>query len=132
MRLNFKSVEELENDYWEEPEEFPIGLVKRCHEYRKIPLNQLTTEQIRALISQEIGIKYLIGLAIEKLKRNVLEEGDFYPGDLLKAVSKIPSGYWNEHSSERMILKESIEFNAELIQNELGENEFNRIIEGIR
>ncbi len=46
---------------------------------------------MRLLISQKIGIDYLIGIALEKLKRNILAEGDF-----LVAVSKIPAEYWTE------------------------------------
>ncbi len=132
MRLNFKSVEELENDYWEEPEEFPTDLVKRCYEYRKVPLDQLTTEQIRTLISQGIGIKSLIGLAVEQLKQDVLKEGDFYPGDLLEVVSRIPFGYWYNYPSERLTLKGIVESSSELITNELGEKKFNQINESIR
>ena len=131
MSLRTKSIEELENDYWKDLEEFPTGLVKRCYEYRKIPLSQLTTEQIRTLISQQIGLKFLIGLAMEKLEQNILEEGDLYKGDLLETVSKIPSEFWNKHPTERQILNEIINANSSLIRDELGEKEFDRIKAGI-
>ena len=130
--MRSKSVEELENDYWKEPKKFPTVLVKRCHGYRKIPLDQMTTEQVRTLISQEIGVECLIGLAIEKLERNVLEEGDLYPGDLLKAVCKLPTRFWDEYSSELLALKKIITSNSELIQSELGEKELNRINESVQ
>ncbi|MEK6482619.1 contact-dependent growth inhibition system immunity protein [Catalinimonas sp. 4WD22] len=125
--MRTKSIEELENDYWKDLKEFPTGLVKRCYEYRKIPLRQLTTEQIRTLISQQIGLKFLIGMAMEKLGQNVLEEGDLYKGDLLETVSKVPSELWDKHPTERQILNEIINANSSLIRDELGEKEFDRI-----
>ena len=74
----------------------------------------------------------MIGLAIEKLERNVLEEGDLYPGDLLKAVCKLPIRFWDEYSSELLALKKIITSNSELIQSELGEKELNRINESVQ
>ena len=74
----------------------------------------------------------MIGLAIEKLERNVLEEGDLYPGDLLKAVCKLPTRFWDEYSSELLALKKIITSNSELIQSELGEKELNRINESVQ
>ncbi len=62
-----RSLEELEQDYWKDYD-FPTGLIAKCHEYRKIPLKDLTIEQIRLLIVQDIGLKYLIPKAIEVLK----------------------------------------------------------------
>ena len=62
--MQSKSIEQLENDYWKEPPEFPTNLVKRCFEYRKIKVSELTIEQIRLLISQKIGIEFLIGIAL--------------------------------------------------------------------
>ncbi len=67
--MQSKSIEQLENDYWKEPAEFPTNLVKRCFEYRKIKVSELTIEQIRLLISQKIGIEFLIGIALENLNR---------------------------------------------------------------
>ena len=33
-------------------------------------------------------------LAVEKLQQNILAEGDFYPGGLLKNVIASPSNFW--------------------------------------
>ena len=125
--MKSKSIEQLENDVWETPNEYPTDMVKRCHEYRKINIAELTTAQIRLLISQKIGIEYLIGIALAELERNVLAEGDFYEGDLLIAVSKIPAEYWKENQKYRLSFNSIVEQNAELIKAELGEKEFDRI-----
>ncbi|WP_254785779.1 contact-dependent growth inhibition system immunity protein [Zhouia amylolytica] len=76
--MKTKSIEQLEKDYWKEPSEFPTDMVKKCYQYRKINITDLTDEQIRLLFSQQIGTEYLIGVALEKLERNILTEGDFY------------------------------------------------------
>ena len=88
---------------------------------------ELTNEQIRLLISQKIGIEYLIGIALEKLERNILTECDFYEGDLLVAVSNLPTEFWNENITEFLNFKNIVERNSELIKNELGEKKFDQI-----
>jgi hypothetical protein len=130
--MQSKSIEQLENDYWKEPSEFPTNLVKRCFEYRKIKVSELTIEQIRLLISQKIGIEFLIGIALEKLEQNIIVEGDLYEGDLLDSVSKVPTEFWNKNSTEFLNLKNTFESNKETIISELGEKEYDRISERIK
>ena len=127
--METKSIEQLEKDIWKNPSEFPTDLVEKCYRYRKISISKLTDEQIRLLISQKIGIEYLIGIALEKLERNILTECDFYEGDLLIAVSSIPTEFWNENQTDFLTFKNLVERNSELIINELGKKKFNQIIE---
>ena len=132
MRNNSKSIEELENDYWKEESEYPTNLIKKCFEYRKIKVSELTIEQIRLLISQKIGIEFLIGIALEKLEQNIIVEGDLYEGDLLDAVSKVPTEFWNKNSTEFLNFKNTFQSNKEKIISELGEKEYDRISERIK
>ncbi|WP_435139283.1 contact-dependent growth inhibition system immunity protein [Formosa sp. A9] len=127
--METKSIEQLEKDIWKNPSEFPTDMVEKCYRYRKISIAELTNEQIRLLISQKIGIEYLIGIALEKLERNILTECDFYEGDLLVAVSNLPTEFWNTNQAEFLNFKKIVEQNSELIKNELGEKKFDRIIE---
>jgi|TARA_B110000240_G_scaffold196336_1_gene248261 hypothetical protein len=127
--METKSIEQLEKDIWKNPSEFPTDLVEKCYEYRKISIAKLTNEQIRLLISQRIGIEYLIGISLEKLERNILTECDFYEGDLLVAVSNLPTEFWNKNKTEFLIFKNIVKRNSELIKNELGEKKFDQIIE---
>ena len=115
--MESKSIEQLENDVWKNPSEFPTDLVEKCYRYRKISIADLTNEQIRLLISQKIGIEYLSGIALKKLERNILTECDFYEGDLLIAVSGLPTEFWNENQTELLNFKTIIEQNSELIKN---------------
>ena len=98
LQVNWKtkSIEDLENDYWEQTS-FPTNLVQRCNELRKIPLNQFLTEDLRIMIGQEIGLDYLIPLAIETLNKDLFAEGDFYPGDLLQNILNIEFTFWENH-----------------------------------
>ena len=89
-----QSLEQIEASYWGEPPEDAPRLVKVCYKLRKKPINSLDTEEIRLLISQEIGLNYLIDLAIKNLEKDILVAGDFYPGDLLLTVLRIDSKAW--------------------------------------
>ena len=130
--METKSIEQLEKDYWKEPSEFPTDMVKKCYQYRKISIAELTDEQIRLLISQQIGTEYLIGVALEKLEQNILTECDFYEGDLLVAVSGLPTEFWTEKQSEFRTFKNLVELTRELLKTELGEKKFDRINDKIK
>ncbi len=51
------------------------------------------------MISQDIGTKFLVPLAIEILSKNPLVEGDFYEGDLLKSVLTVKPEFWAAHTN---------------------------------
>ena len=50
------------------------------------------------MIGQQIGLFFLIPLALEKLEENPVAEGHFYPGDLLQSVLSVPDEMWKKHS----------------------------------
>ncbi len=80
-----KTLEELENDYWEVSEN-DTNLIRKCMRLRKKTITSFSIEELRILISQNIGLKYLIPKAIIILEADPIASGDFYEGDLLKAV----------------------------------------------
>ena len=45
------------------------------------------TEDLRVLVGQQVGLPVADPLA----------EGDFYPGDLLVSVVRVPAAFWGEH-----------------------------------
>ena len=90
------TLEQLENDVWTETA-CPSKVVESCHSFRKIPLSSLTVEQFRLLISQRIGLVYLVPLALDVLSNNILAEGDLYEGDLFTSVARLPLTFWQEH-----------------------------------
>ena len=66
-----KAIEELENDYWGEPT-FGSYVIKTCHKARQKPIKALSNEEIRCLIGQKIGLKYLLPAAVDILKNEPL------------------------------------------------------------
>ena len=47
------------------------------------------------LIGQDVGTKHLVPLAIGFLEVEPLVEGDYYPGDLLLSLFRLPRVYWS-------------------------------------
>lgn len=81
------SLEEIEGDFWGEPT-FRSSLVTRVHQMRKVPLRDLSIEDLRIAIGQKVGLRHLLPLALTILERDPLAEGDLYPGDLLCVVAR--------------------------------------------
>lgn len=113
----YKSLENLEKEYWGDSDNVS-PLVTRCHQLRKLPLNQFTIEDLGVMIRQKIGLFHLIPFALEKLRDNIVAEG-IYPGDLLEAVRKVDRKYWHENPTNLTYLNELIKSNAAII-NKVG------------
>ncbi len=133
--MESKSIEQLEKNVWKELSEYPTDLVEKCYQYRKVSISELNIEQIRLLVSQQIGLEHIIGISLNKLEQNILAEGHFYAGDLLVAVSGLPTEFWHENKNEFLIFINLVMENSEILKNELGEKKFdklmNRILNGI-
>jgi hypothetical protein len=82
---------DLSSDSWDSE------LINKIEKYINQPLKSLDTEALRLLIGQNIGLDFLIPMAVEKLKDNILAEGDYYPGDLVKNVLDSDKGFWIRH-----------------------------------
>jgi hypothetical protein len=104
-----KSLESLEKKTWP-----ALGadegsyLIKTCNSLRKKQLQDFTTEDLRIMIGQEIGVYFLIPLAIETLTDNLFAEGDMYEGDLLKNVLDLDTKFWDDHKNYWQQLNEII------------------------
>jgi len=70
------------------------ALVTKCHRLQKKVISDFSIEELRIMIGQNIGLDFLIPLALEKLSENILSEGDFYEGDLLINVLRSDKKYW--------------------------------------
>nr|NLI50205.1 hypothetical protein [Propionibacterium sp.] len=88
----------------EGPTERPGGLSpqgERARDLRDVPLRDLTVADLRTLIVEQQGLAHVVGLALDVLAENPDAAGDRYPGDLLAAVERIPSGFWLTHPALR-------------------------------
>ena len=101
MQDDHRTLEELDGENWGEPETASTPMVARCRRLRRTPLYALNHGDVRLLISQEIGLKYLVPKALEVVGGDTLLEADLYPGDLLCALLRIDEGYWSRNPAER-------------------------------
>ncbi|WP_300600680.1 contact-dependent growth inhibition system immunity protein [Niabella sp.] len=111
-----KSIEELEGEVWKK-RGFPTDLVKRSFELRKVPVNNLDIDDLRLLIGQQIGLKYIVPMALNVLSNDILAEGNYYPGDLLKSVLEIPMDFWASNQLELAELSSIVGKNVLVIKN---------------
>jgi contact-dependent growth inhibition (CDI) system CdiI-like immunity protein len=103
-----KTLQELEGQDWGEPN-FPSHLVTTCHALRRKPLRDFTVEDLRIMIGQNIGLQYLVPLAVEHLRRDPFVAGDFYEGDLLAAVLLVDLTFWHEQPQLRKAVQEIVD-----------------------
>lgn len=121
---NNKSIEELENDYWRDPT-FNSYVITTCHKARQKPLKLLSNEEIRCLIGQKIGLKFLLPIAIDILKNTPFIDVTYFEGDLLLTVLRLDIEDWNQNPNELnhfMVILQSNRLQIEMcseIPNEL-------------
>ena len=72
-------------------------LISTCNKLMSKPLKDYNVENLRIMIGQDIGLQFLIPIAIEILNKNILAEGDYYEGDLLKSVLTSDEEYWKSN-----------------------------------
>jgi len=96
-----KTLTQLENNDWGEPEHH-TSVVKCAHRLRNIPLGKLSAGDIRFLLGQEIGMNYVLPLAITLLEDNPILETDYYEGDLLCSTLRLNAKYFNSDLSSRI------------------------------
>lgn len=104
-----KSLESLEKKTWPAlSSDEGSYLIRTCNLLRKKKLQDFTTEDLRIMIGQEIGLYFLMPLAIETLTDNLFAEGDYYEGDLLKSVIDVDTKFWDDNKDYWQQLNELI------------------------
>ena len=102
------SLEELEGRRWSVPAGGETRLMATVRELRRKPIGGLTVEDMRLLIGQDVGLAYLLPLAMEVLRVNPLAEGDMYEGDLLAAVLTRSAEVWRDFPELRREVREIV------------------------
>jgi hypothetical protein len=85
--IHHKTLDELEGVVWGPPN-YDSYLVQTCHRLRTKPVGQFDVEDLRIMIGQNIGLPYLVPLALDRLEANPWAAGHMYPGDLLKMTAQ--------------------------------------------
>ena len=115
MDIN-KSIEELENDYWGEPT-FDSYIIKTCHKARQKPIKSLSNEEIRCLIGQKIGLRFLLPIAVNILKNEPLIDITYFEGDLLLTLLRLYTSDWEDNQNELQLFNKVIQDNRLQIEN---------------
>ena len=102
------TIQQLEGEDWGDPRPGSTSLIRRCTELRRKPLAEFTVEDLRIMLGQRIGVPILLPIALDVLVENPLAEGDFYPGDLLWAVLRLPVSGWAALPGERSRLSAAV------------------------
>jgi hypothetical protein len=98
------TIEQLERDVWPEPAPDASYLVRRSTELRRKPVSAFTVEDLRIMLGQAVGVAALLPRAVQVLCADPLAEGDYYPGDLLTVVLRLPNTAWADLEPERQRL----------------------------
>jgi hypothetical protein len=99
-----KTIEQLEGEQWGEPT-YDSYVVKTSHSLRTKPLGTLSDEEIRLALSQDNGVRWVLPLAVTKLRENPMCEGIHYPGDLMAAALRLPKTAWDRFPEVRTELQ---------------------------
>ncbi len=92
-----KTINQLENKVIPRPPEYESHLVKRCFDLANKKLKYFSPEDLRIMISQNIGLDYLMPIAIELLEKEPFIEADYYEGDLFLNVLKVDKIFWEKN-----------------------------------
>ncbi|WP_172894120.1 contact-dependent growth inhibition system immunity protein [Micromonospora purpureochromogenes] len=95
------TIEQLEREISPDPGPNATSLARRCTDLRRKPLVELTVEDLRIMLGQEIGVPALLPRAVQVLLHDPLAKGDYYPGDLLSNVLQLPDTAWSGLQAER-------------------------------
>jgi len=117
------TIEEIEGVREPDPGPDATFLVRRCVTLRRKPLSEFSTEDLRIMLGQQIAVPTLLPMAVAVLANNPLAEGDYYPGDLLHTVIRLPDKEWHgaERHRERLVavLRETSLLNEDYVDADL-------------
>ena len=103
-------LEQLEGRRWPNPPEDATSMVKNVHELRRRPLGELQAHELARLIGQNVGLPWLLPLAVEILRDTATAQaaGGWYDDDLLYAVVTSDADAWADFPALARDLKEIV------------------------
>ncbi len=106
-----QSLERLEGQRWPEPREDATPLVRAVHELRRRPVGHLRSDELARLITQDVGLPWLLPLAVRILRDTAPSQvaGGWYDDDLLYAVVTRKTQVWEQFPELTRELKATVE-----------------------
>lgn len=91
-------------------------MVKAVHELRRRPVGTLEADELARLITQDVGLPWLLPLAVEILRDTAPGQaaGGWYDDDLLYAVVTRKPEVWGDHPESARELKEALDMLTDL------------------
>ena len=72
-----------------------------CLDFGCVSPKDFTAEALCLMIRQRIGLEDLVPLALGHLHGEPMVSGNYYAGDLLESVQRLPSEFWEQHPDLR-------------------------------
>ncbi|MBQ0975234.1 hypothetical protein KBZ00_29545 [Streptomyces sp. RK31] len=106
-----QSLERLEGQRWPEPPEDATSLVRAVHDLRRRPVGDLRPDELARLITQDVGLPWLLPLAVRILRDTAPSQvaGGWYDDDLLYAVVTRKAQVWEQFPELARELKATVE-----------------------
>ena len=87
------NLQDIENSDWGEPSA-ATSVERTVRELRRVPIGELTADQMALLVRQGVGLPTLVPLALDSLENEIAPAAEMYPGELL--LSLISANHWHD------------------------------------
>ncbi|MFF4038716.1 contact-dependent growth inhibition system immunity protein [Streptomyces sp. NPDC001816] len=111
-----RSIEELEGDRWPDPPRDGTSLIRSVHALRRRAIKELSVEDLRRLIGQDVGLRWLLPVALDFLRETAPQEAEtgWYDDDLLSAVLTRKESVWRDAPQLARHLDETVRLLVDL------------------
>ncbi|MFE5599334.1 contact-dependent growth inhibition system immunity protein [Streptomyces coelicoflavus] len=118
-----RSLEQLEGVRWPGPPQDTTALVTAVHELRRRPIGDLRPGDLARLITQDVGLPWLLPLAVRHLRDTAPRQaaGGWYDDDLLYAVVTRGPEVWAQLPDLAHELQRAVETLVDLSRHVRGE-----------
>ena len=97
----------------------PNSIPERCYRLYRTDMTELTLSDVRFMIGQKVGLEYLVPIALEALKQDIMVEASYYEGDLLNGLLTVPEYFWEQNKTMVDELKRLIRENEMYLDEQL-------------
>ena len=119
------TLSQLINEKWqdEEPRVDASYPVRHMFELYQTKVSNFTVEDVRFLIGQKTALEQMVPLSLYVLDDNILASGDFYDGDLLQALLRVPVEYWEKHTIQMQTLLGMLKANEAYLEMNINDKD---------